>query len=361
MNWSRNRIIVASLLTAALGLMLCPPWKGEYNATRRIWLSSPGHRLLWNGRGSLDSSRLALELCLVGVIGALAAVVAPMVRRLSARDLKVPLRRGGLVLAYAALLTLAATTVYDGITRIVLLHDYDRKVQEFKAEAPLLREAFPLKPVTYLLADDPYAKYRGYIVVNPISNVHEAEVILRSLGCDELGIQRATARFLSASTPEYEDKGLTFVIGASEAGKGGNCLPKDIFDEVAATRGAALPSQEEATKQARADIDLSAGLVPYREIVFGFRTRDSDEAKQFFSPLPDWYIEALQEKIEVARVPDWMKPGAPVASWSFRGWLDSRRSWLIFAAGMLAVSVLCFVVANRIDGAAAKNGVETTA
>jgi hypothetical protein len=242
-------------------------------------------------------------------------------------------------------LILAATAGYDVIVRFALVRDYNRKVQEFQAKAPLLQEAFPLKPVTYLLADDPYSKYGGWIVVNPISNVHEAEVMLRSLGCDERGIQRTAARFLSASTAEYDTKSLTVVIGASDVGKGGNCLPKDIFDEVAAETQAAAPPQKKATKQAAADIDLSAGLIPkYREIVFDFQIRDSDAAKRFFAPLPEWYTEALQHNIEVARVPDWMKPGEPPTSWSFTGWLDSRRPWLILAAGMLALSVLCFVV-----------------
>jgi len=138
MNWSRKRIIVACLLTAALGLMLYPPWHGR------------GHRLLWNGRGSLDWSRLALELCLVAVIGALAAVVAPMVGRPSARVLKVSFRRAGLVLGGAAALILVATAGYDGIVRFALLRDYNRKVQEFQAKEPLLQEAFPLdlRPTT---------------------------------------------------------------------------------------------------------------------------------------------------------------------------------------------------------------------
>jgi hypothetical protein len=90
-------------------------------------------------------------------------------------------------------------------------------------------------------------------------------------------------------------------------------------------------------------------LVDTREIVFDFQIKDDDAAKRFFAPLPDWYAEALQHKIEVARVPDWMKPGEPPASWSFAEWLDSRSLWLIPAAGMLALSVLCFVVTSRID------------
>src|SRR5271166_2595787 len=109
MNWSRKRIIVACLLTAALGLMLYPPWHGR------------GHRLLWNGRGSLDWSRLALELCLVAIIGALAAVVAPMAGRPSARALRVWLRRAGLALGCAAVLIVAATAAYDGIVRFWLV------------------------------------------------------------------------------------------------------------------------------------------------------------------------------------------------------------------------------------------------
>jgi len=37
---------------------------------------------------------------------------------------------------------------------------------------------------------------------------------------------------------------------------------------------------------------------------------------RFFGSSPDWYTEALQHNIEVARVPDWMKPGEMPASWS---------------------------------------------
>src|ERR1019366_7625165 len=33
MNWSGRRIIVACLLTVALGLLLCPPWHGVYDRT----------------------------------------------------------------------------------------------------------------------------------------------------------------------------------------------------------------------------------------------------------------------------------------------------------------------------------------
>jgi hypothetical protein len=184
--------------------------------------------------------------------------------------------------------------------------------------------------------------------VNPISNVHEAEFMLRSLGCDDRGIQRAMAWFLSVSTPEYDSKTRTFVIGASD-GKGRNCLPKDIFDQDAAKAGAELAP---ATKQAAADIDPSVGMIPkYREIGFDFQIRDSDAAKRFFAPLPDWYAEALQRNIEVGSVPDWMKPGEPPATWSFTAWLDSRSFWLILAAGMLGLSVLCLVVASRINKA----------
>jgi hypothetical protein len=82
---------------------------------------------------------------------------------------------------------------------------------------------------------------------------------------------------------------------------------------------------------------------------FEFYIEDRDAAKRFFGPLPDWYTEALQHNIEVARVPDWMKPGEPPAPGSFTDWLGSRSPWLILAAGMLAFSALCFVTAIRID------------
>jgi len=188
--------------------------------------------------------------------------------------------------------------------------------------------------------------------------------MLRSLGCDDRGIQRAIARFLSASTPEYGTKTLTFVIGASD-GTGGNCLPKSVLDYDALAKQAGeiasaplvelkssdveVASPKKAKKQAAAPKDLD--FRPYRErgIGFDFQIRDSDAAKRFFAPLPDWHTEALQHKIEVARVPDWMKPGAPPASWSFTDWLDSRSPGLILAAGVLAFGVLCFVVGSRID------------
>ena len=86
-----------------------------------------------------------------------------------------------------------------------------------------------------------------------------------------------------------------------------------------------------------------------REIVLDFRIENSDAAKRFFAPLPDWYAEALQHNIAVSRVPDWMKPGEPAAPWSFTDWLGSRSPWLILAAGVLAFGVLCFVVGSRID------------
>jgi hypothetical protein len=412
MNWSGKRTIVACLLTAALGLMLCPPWLGVYHH---------GHRLLWNGRGSPDWSRLTLEFCLVAVIGVLALVVAPMVGHPSASTLKVWLHRAGLVLGCAAALILATTASYDWLVRFSLLRDYNRKVQEFQAKAPLLQEAFPLE-----LSDDPYGPYGG-IVVNSISNVHEAELMLRSLGCDDRGIQRAMALFLSASTPEDPNKNLTFEVGTTGE-KPGGCVPKeDIFDQVGAntapplqapapppgftvdvpiekdfekwraagknpsqkvkwddeakpesppprftpvkpaaptpsdesywTKEPAAPKQHASAlkrhgKFSAADIDLSAGLVPkYREIVFAFRIENADAAKRFFAPLPDWHTEALQRKIEVSRVPDWMKPGELPASWSFTEWLDSRSSWLIPAAVLLALSALCFVTASRFKRA----------
>ena len=37
----------------------------------------------------------------------------------------------------------------------------------------------------------------------------------KAQGCDDRGIQRAMARFLSASEPEYNDKTLMFGIGTS--------------------------------------------------------------------------------------------------------------------------------------------------
>ena len=334
MNWSGKRTIVACLLTAALGLMLCPPWLGAYHH---------GHRLLWNGRGNLDWSRLALELCLLAIIGALAAVVAPMVERPSGRAPKVWFRRAGLGLGCAAVLILVATAGYDGIIRFALLHDYNKKVQEFQAKGSLLQEAFPL----YL-----QPTYQGFVPVDwdkSISNVHEAEIMLRSVGCDDRSIQRAMALFLSASKPEYNKKTLIFDIRSS-GGKGADCLPKgDIFDQLAADQKASPKVKwgDEATPPPPPGFTLDEPTT--REIVFDFRIETSDAAKRFFAPLPDWYAEALQHNIEVARVPDWMKPGEPPATWSFTEWLDSRSPWLILTAVMLALSVLCFVVASRID------------
>jgi hypothetical protein len=351
MSQSGKRIAVACLLTLALGLMLCPPWRGTYYH---------GHRLLWNGRGSLDWSRLALELCLVAVIGALAAVVAPMVGRSSGRALRGSFRRAGLVFGCAAVLILAATAGYDGIVRFALLRDYNRKVQEFRAKGPLLQEAFPLDP-------SPTVVTNGYQIQwdNPISNVHEAELMLRSLGCDDRSIQRAMARLLSASTPEYNEKTLTFGLGVS-GGKNGDCLPQDIFDKVTAEARATAktaPAPQKASPKLTGEITVNARDItpappagftedvptPAREIVFDFRIENSDAAKRFFAPLPDWYAEALQHNIEVSRVPDWMKPGEPPTSWSLGEWLDSRSSWLILAGGMLVLSTLCFLVARRID------------
>jgi len=291
MSWSGKRIIVACLLTAVLGLMLCPPWHGR------------GHRLLWNGRGSLDWSRLTLELCLVAVTGALAAVVAPpVVGRPSARALKSWFRRVGLVLGCAAVLILAARAGYDRIIRIGLLRDYNQKVEDFKAKAPLLQEAFPLESTRIRRLSA-----HGFPVYY-ISNVHEAEFVLRRIGWEGSDIQRATAMFLSASVREsYEPKTLSFLSNPEIAMSG--------------AKGAS----------------------------FEFYIGDSDAAKRrFFAPLPDWYIEALQHNIEVASVPDWMKPGEPPAPWSLTEWLHSRSSWVILVAGMLASSVLCFVVASRI-------------
>ncbi len=258
MSRSRNRIIVACLLTAALGLMLYPPWRGAHYI---------GHRLLWNGLGNPDWSRLVLELCLLAIIGTLAVVVAPVVARLSPGALKTWLRCVGLVLACAGVTILALTAGYDAIIGVTLWREYDRKIRIFQANALVLRESFPMVP-------DPYAKYGGYTVdalrVYQISNVHEAEFMLRHLGWGVSDIQRADAMFLSASVPEsYEVKTLSFLSSSEIAASG--------------AKGAS----------------------------FEFYIRDADSAKRFFAPLPDWYTEALEHNIEVARVPDWMKPGAP--------------------------------------------------
>lgn len=358
MNRSARRIIVACLLTAAVGLMLCPPWRGTHYI---------GHRPLWNGRGHPDWSRLALEVCLVAVIGALAAVVAPMAGRPPTSALKVWFRRAGLVLGCTAVLILAVTASYDGIIRFSILHDYKREVHEFQAKRPLLQQAFPLDL-------SPTVTTTGLQIQwdETISNVHEAELMLRSLNCDDRSIQRAMARFLSASTPEYNNKTLTFAIGTAGE-KQEDCLPKeDIFDQIATNTkapkgtlawppgfdeeipvpkpGAAARRTAAAQSSQITDSDVEfATPTATREITFEFPIRDSDAAKRFFAPLPDWHTEALQHKIEVDRVPDWMKPGEPPAPSSFGEWLESRSSWLIPAAVLLVLSALCFVIAGRID------------
>lgn len=358
MNSSGKRIIVACLLTAALGLILFPPWRGTHYI---------GHRPLWNGRGNPDWSRLALEVCLVAVICALAAVVAPMAGRLSATTLKVWFRRAGLVFGSAAVLILAATAGYDAIVRFALLRNYNQSVREFQAKTPLLQEAFPLDLSTP-------ATTNGYQVQwdNPISNVHEAELMLRSLNCDDRSVQRAMARFLSASTPEYNNKTLTFAIGTAGE-KQEDCPPKeDIFDQIAtntkAPKGTLAPppgfdeeipvpkpgaaarrtAAAQSSQITDSDVEFATSTAT-RKITFEFPIRDSDAAKRFFAPLPDWHTEALQHKIEVDRVPDWMKPGEPPAPWSFGEWLESRSSWVIPAAVLLALSALCFVAAIRIN------------
>ena len=255
MNWSRNRIIVACLLTAVAGLMLCPPWLGVYHH---------GHRLLWNGRGSLDWSRLALELCLVAVIGALAAVVPPIVGRPSARAPKVWFRRVSLVLGSAAVTILVLTAGYDAIVRFTLSHDYNKKVQEFQAKGPLLQEAFPL-----VLAPTVVTNEIDFRLYNPITNIHEAEIMLRSLGCDGRAIQRAVALFLSASAPEYNEKTLTFGIGASD-GKNGHCLPQDIFDKVEAGVAAKTGSApQKASPKVKWDDEAAPPGAPGSRLLFG--------------------------------------------------------------------------------------------
>ncbi len=182
MNWSGKRIIVACLLTAALGLMLCPPWHGQ------------GHRLLWNGRGSLDWSRLALELCLVAIIGALAAVVVPMVGRPSTRALEVWFRRAGVVLGCAAVLILAATAGHDGIARFALLRDYNQKVQEFPSQRAATTGSVSSGP-------RPTRSARIPTLCHPFPTIHEAEIMLRSLGCDDRNISTRWREFLSTSRP----------------------------------------------------------------------------------------------------------------------------------------------------------------
>jgi hypothetical protein len=280
------RIIGACLLTAALGLMLFPPWRGTHYI---------GHRPLWNGRGSPDWSRLALEFCFVAVICALAAVVAPMAGHSPASTLKNWFRRAGLVLGCGSVLILVATAAHDGIVSVSELRDYDRRVEEFRNEAKVLQQAFPLIP-----ADD-----SDHHISILISNFHEAEIILQHFGYSEQDVQWAKGQFL---VKRYEG-----------------------------SVGFALRN-------------------PAREVWFGF---DRYADQEFFAPLPDWYTEALQHNIEVARVPYWMKPGEPPAPWSFREWLELRSPWLIPAAVLLAVSALCFVTASRVDSTrpTAKNGV----
>jgi hypothetical protein len=224
---------------------------------------------------------------------------------------------------------------YDGIVYFALLRNYKQKVTEFQAKEPLLQVAFPLDL-------SPTVTANGYQIewAIPITNYHEAEIMLKGLGCDDRSIQRAMARFLSASTPKYDNRTLEFEIGTPD-GKDGNCLPQDIFDRVAA-EPAAAPNG-----------GWRLAPTPRKSIEFEFQIKDSDAAKRFFAPLPDWYAEAIQRKIEVASVPEWMKPGEPPPSRSFAAWLDRRSPWLILAAGMLALSVLCFVVASRIGSQSA--------
>ena len=138
--------------------------------------------------------------------------------------------------------------------------------------------------------------------------------MLRHLGWGVSDIQRAEAMFLSASAPEsYEIKTLDFLSSADIAASGA----KGAF--------------------------------------FEFYILDGDSARRFFAPLPGWYTEALQHNIEVARVPDWMKPGEPPAPWSFGEWLELRSSRLILVVGMLMFSASCFIFANRIDSLVTKN------
>jgi hypothetical protein len=225
----------ACQLAAALGLMLCPPVRVVYNVAGRSYTE---HRLLWNGRGTIDWSRPALELCLVAVVGALAAAVAPTVGWPVTTELRAWFRRAGLVFGCAAVLILAATAGYDVIVRLALVRDYNRKVQEFQVKAPLLQEAFPLVAATHSVGthvfwdDEKSSNPTYWIAVSPISNGHEAEIMLSSLGCNDDGIKNVMARFLSASTPMHDEKTLAFLVPISDR-ESGSCPPSDIFDRVA--------------------------------------------------------------------------------------------------------------------------------
>jgi hypothetical protein len=169
-----------------------------------------------------------------------------MVGRPSTRALGVWIRRAVLVFGCAAVLILAATAGHDAVAHFSLLRDYHQRVQDFQAKAPLLRQAFPLDPALPL---DPSLRAGrlsadGFLVCS-ISNVHEAEFMLRRIGWRDIDIQRATAQFLSSSVPEsYSPKTLRFLSS----------------DEIAlsGTKGAS----------------------------FEFYIRDSDAAKRFFAPLP---------------------------------------------------------------------------
>jgi hypothetical protein len=63
-----------------------------------------------------------------------------MVGRPSARAPKVWFRRAGLVLGSVAVTILVLTAGYDAIVHFTLLHDYNKKVQEFQAKGPLLQQ-----------------------------------------------------------------------------------------------------------------------------------------------------------------------------------------------------------------------------
>ncbi len=322
-----KRVIAAVLLFAALGLMIYPPWRGRYGYS--------GHRLLWGQRGgNPDWAHLLLELCLLGAVGVLAALLAPIAERCSLATLKIWLQRVGLVLGCAAVLLVAVKAGYAGIAYYMQVRAYEAKVREFRAKTALLREAFPMQRAQSPAIPPPPAgfdeevplpeqKKRGKsaktgtdifdqaaaspqdtLPVYEITNFHEAEFILRRLGWGGNDIQRVTGMFLSATVPEsYQPKRLSF-LSSDEVARSG-------------TKGASIE----------------------------FYIRDDDAAKRFFAPLPDWYAEALRQNIEVSRVPEWMKPGEPP---TFPDWLDWQTLWITPALVALALGVICFVTSRRL-------------
>jgi hypothetical protein len=66
MSRTGKRIIAVCLLAATAGILVYPPYHQEY-------------RFFWKA-GHLDWDRLALELCLLAVLGALAFTIASLLR-----------------------------------------------------------------------------------------------------------------------------------------------------------------------------------------------------------------------------------------------------------------------------------------